>query len=167
MKLGASLHRDSRRFVRGLGLPPADSIRDLLPAIEERPGHPIRLMPAPAGTDRSLCGMWIRTADVDYVFVHPETSRFHQDHIIAHELGHVLRNHRGGPASGPVSPVTERLVPTLDPAVVRMMLGRGDYEHRDEQEAELIGSYLQQHVHRRPVHRTTGRVAQTLLRLGR
>lgn len=167
MKLGTFPHRDSRRFVRGLGLPPADSIRDLLPAIEERTGRPIRLMPAPAGTGRGLCGMWIRASGVDYVFVHPETSRFHQDHIIAHELGHILRNHRGGPASGPVNPVPDRLVPTLDPAVVRMMLGRSDYEHRDEQEAELIGSYLQQHVHRRPVHRITDRVAQTLLRLGR
>jgi hypothetical protein len=164
VRLRGAAGRNSRRFVRALGLPPVDSVRDLLPVVAERSGYPIHLMAAPDGTGQSLCGMWIRTDGADYVFVHPSTSRAHQDHIIAHELGHILRDHqhRGGE---PVNPVTDRLAPTLDPKVVHLMLGRSDYEHRDEQEAELIGSWLQQHVHgSRQSPAAYDRVAWTLLR---
>jgi hypothetical protein len=138
----------------------------LLPAIEARSGHSIRLERAPGNAGTNLCGMWIRTAEgIDYIFVHEETSRAHQDHIIAHEAAHILRNHQGGRALSEVNPATDRLVPTLDPAVVRMMLGRSDYEYQDEREAELIASHLQQHIHR-PRDRTGGGdpIAETLLR---
>ncbi len=54
-----SLRRECRRFVRDLGLPPAQSIRDLLPAIESRSGRSIRLESAPPNSGGGLCGMWI------------------------------------------------------------------------------------------------------------
>jgi hypothetical protein len=165
----------ARRFVRDLGLPPTDNVRDLLPVIEERSGCPIRLAPAPApapasaGSEQGLCGMWVRTVGgIDYIFVHEKTSRAHQDHIIAHELAHILRDHGGSSALPPTKPLTDRLLTTLDPAVVRMMLGRTDYEYEDEREAELIGSYLQRQVHR--AGRRIGghdRMAETLLRIRR
>lgn len=160
------MRRDSRRFVHGLDLPPADSIRELLPAIEERSGYSIRLAPAPVDIEQGLCGLWIRTTEgIDYIFVDKKTSRAHQDHIIAHEIAHILCSHHERLGLPQAKPIAERLVTTLDPEVVRMMLGRSDYEYRDEREAELIGSYLQRHVHR-PNRRLGehGRVAQTLLR---
>ncbi|WP_326650516.1 MULTISPECIES: hypothetical protein [unclassified Streptomyces] len=140
-------------------------MRELLPVAERLSGYPIRLAPAPADSEEGVCGLWIRMEGVDYVFVHEDTSRAHQDHIVAHEMGHILRNHRGSPILSQSKPVTDRLVPTLDPAVVKMMLGRTSYEHQDEKEAELIGTYLQRHVHR-PGARISGhdRVAETLLR---
>lgn len=161
-----SMRHECRRFVRDLGLPPAENIRELLPAVEARSGHSIRLEKAPVDSGPGLCGMWIRTAEgIDYIFVHQETSRAHQDHIIAHEAAHILRDHRGGRAPTGANPLTDRVVTTLDPAVVRVMLGRSDYEYRDEREAELIASHLQRHIHR-PRRRTGGgdRIAQTLLR---
>jgi hypothetical protein len=162
--------RDSRRFVRELGLPAARNIRELLPAVQERTGHAIHIAPAPVlGGKLGLCGMWIRTTDgVDYIFVHEKTSRAHQDHIVAHELAHILRNHQGSSAFSAAKPVGSRLISTLEPAAIRMMLGRSDYEYQDEREAELIGSYLQRHVHRPHPHAGNGdRVAETLLRIGR
>ncbi|MDH2387422.1 ImmA/IrrE family metallo-endopeptidase [Streptomyces sp. HNM0663] len=160
------MRRDSRRFVQSLDLPPAGSIRELLPAIEQRTGCPIHLLPAPAGSAFGVCGMWIRTVeDMDYIFIHEDTSRAHQDHILAHEIAHILRNHHENPAFSPVSPVPERLFPNIDPEVVRMMLGRSEYTYRDEREAELIGSYLQRHVHRRTRQIADhDRAAETLLR---
>ncbi len=170
MRRWDTTRRDSRRFVRELGLPPADSIRELLPAVAERTGYAIHLAPAPElGGKYGLCGMWIRTADgFDYIFVHEKTSRAHQDHIIAHELAHILCNHQDGPALPAGKPVGSRLISNLEPAAIKMMLGRSDYEYQDEREAELIGSYLQRHVHR--PHRPVGdgdRMAETLLRTRR
>lgn len=159
------LRQECRRFVRGLGLPPAGNIRELLPVVEARTGYSIRLENAPVDSGPGLCGMWIRTAEgIDYIFVHQETSRAHQDHIIAHEAAHILRDHRGGRALGDVNPVTERMVTTLDPEVVKVMLGRSDYEYRDEREAELIASHLQRHIHRPRRHTDGDRIAETLLR---
>ncbi|WP_269857413.1 hypothetical protein [Streptomyces sp. RPT161] len=170
MKRWDTTRRDSRRFVRELDLPPADNIRELLPAVQERTGYSIRIAPAPElGTRFGLCGMWIRTTDgIDYVFVHEKTSRAHQDHIIAHELAHILRDHQDTSAFPAGKPVGSRLISSLEPAAIKMMLGRSDYEYQDEREAELIGSYLQRHVHRphRPV-REGDRVAETLLRTRR
>jgi len=160
------MRRDSRRFVRDLGLPPASNIRELLPAVGERSGYSIRLVPAPGDSSHGVCGMWIRAAEgVDYIFVHESTSRVHQDHIIAHEVAHILRDHRGSSEFRQANPMTDRLVSTLDPAVVTMMLGRSGYEYEDEREAELIGSYLQRLIHGSGWH--TGdhdRMAATLLR---
>ncbi|WP_431045556.1 hypothetical protein ACQUSR_29015 [Streptomyces sp. P1-3] len=160
------MRRESRRFVRGLGLPPVGSIRELLPTIEERSGYPIRLTPAPVGSEQGMCGMWIRTTEgVDYIFVHEMTSRAHQDHIIAHEVAHILCDHRGSLPLPQAAPIPDQLLTTLDPAVVKLILGRSTYEYQDEREAELIGSYLQRHVHRPGVHiGGHDRVAETLLR---
>ncbi|MFI7243645.1 hypothetical protein [Streptomyces qinglanensis] len=113
--------------------------------------------------------MWIRTVEgIDYIFVNEETSRAHQDHIIAHEAAHILRNHQGSGTLGEVNPVTDRLAPTLDPQVVKMMLGRSDYELHDEREAELIASHLQRHIHHQGPDISAGDpIAETLLRHGR
>ncbi|MFE4175478.1 secondary metabolite protein [Streptomyces sp. NPDC056909] len=127
-------------------------------------GRSLVIEPADA-LSTELCGMWVRTVRADYVFYDPRTSPAHQDHICAHEFGHILRGHRlRGPSADPVTrPVAERLVSTLDPSVVRMMLGRTGYEHRDEQEAELIASLLMARIHRRELSGPSGRVARTLL----
>lgn len=161
-----STRRECRRFVRDLDLPPAGSIRELLPVIEARSGYSIRLERAPVNSGPGLCGMWIRTVEgIDYIFVNEETSRAHQDHIIAHEAAHILRNHQGSGALSDVNPVTDRIVTTLDPAVVKVMLGRSDYEYQDEIEAELIASHLQRHIHHPRRHSGGGdRIAETLLR---
>lgn len=166
--------RLSRRFVKGLDLPPAADVRELIPAIQRISGHPIRLAPAPAGSFQGICGMWIRTAaGIDYIFVHENTSRVHQDHIIAHEIGHIIRGHGlTGTGAGaarqqpPTADQLDRLVPHLDPAKVRVMLGRTDYVHEEEREAELIGTHLQHLLHRPARGRTTrqDRAARTLLR---
>ncbi|MFE4633446.1 hypothetical protein ACFRJ1_08680 [Streptomyces sp. NPDC056773] len=60
----------------------------------------------------------------------------------------------------------ERLVPHLDPAKVRVMLGRTDSAHEEEREAELIGTHLQHLLHRPVRRRTTrqDRAARTLVR---
>ncbi|MFI0979760.1 hypothetical protein ACH4SP_22510 [Streptomyces sp. NPDC021093] len=168
-------HRQCAEFVRGLHLPPVGSIRELLPHIEERSGLPIRLEAAPPEWDEeAVCGMWLRTVHTDYIFVVEETSRSHQDHIIAHEVAHILRNHQSAEAKlPPPAPIPRRISSRLDPDMVRSVLGRAFYAHQDEREAELIATLLQHRIHRpgapRPnvADELVDRVTRTLLGRGK
>ncbi|MGW1976491.1 ImmA/IrrE family metallo-endopeptidase [Streptomyces sp. NPDC001889] len=157
-----------RTYVRSLDLPAVASIRDLVPEIEKRSGRAVQLLPAELGST-APCGMYVATEDTNYVFYDPRTSLAHQDHIIAHELAHILRDHRGGAELPQGS--TGGLITLMDPDVVRMVLGRTDYAENDEVEAELVGSYLQAHVHsarprkmRKSREMDVDRIARTLLR---
>jgi hypothetical protein len=154
-----SLWRTCGRLVEGLDVPPeATSVRDLVPVIERMYGRTIMLVPADTGPD-APCGIWLKTAAEDYIFYDPTTVPRHQDHIIGHELGHILRGHHKADTSVPVPP---RLLKSVDPAMVRMVLGRTRYTFQDEQEAETIATLLQDRVHRRPLPGATDRAARSL-----
>ncbi|WP_188316831.1 ImmA/IrrE family metallo-endopeptidase [Solihabitans fulvus] len=102
-------------------------------------GRPIRLLPMPARAANPT-GLWISSATADYVFYEEDTSFLHRDHIILHEIGHLMLNHTGAPA---LTEATARLLlPNIDPAVVRRVLGRSNYSEQDEQEAEMFASLI-------------------------
>ncbi|MGW1815416.1 hypothetical protein ACWCQM_17885 [Streptomyces sp. NPDC002125] len=161
--------RASEGFVRGLRLPPAPSIRDLAPEIERRTGRAVELQPAELDWS-APCGMWVATKSRHIVFFDPRTTLAHQDHIIAHEFAHMLRNHKGGVSIG--GETVGGLLPDLDPELIQMVLGRTQYDEKDEMEAELDGSYLQAHIHasqrrvisQRGESEVDRRVARTFLR---
>src|SRR4051812_12785602 len=90
------------------------------------------------------CGMWIVARNEDLVFYDKDTTRAHQEHIIMHEVGHIISCHRG---SGMLDDASARLLfPSLDPALVRDMLMRATYDDVQEQEAEVIAYLLAQHI---------------------
>ena len=39
------------------------------------------------------CGLWISVPTAEYVFYDPDTSRLHAEHIVLHELAHMLSGH--------------------------------------------------------------------------
>lgn len=161
------VRRDCRDFVRSLGLPPVASVRDLRPFVEEYLGQPVRLEPAQVG-ESVPCGMWIATNTVSYVFYDPQTSPAHQDHIIGHEFAHILKGHRG--SSTLATPAVSGLLGLLDPALVKAVLGRTNYTEQDEQEAEMVGSFLKEHANSyQPPSQSeeADRITRTLLRRGR
>ncbi|MGC3001427.1 hypothetical protein ACPF8X_24400 [Streptomyces sp. G35A] len=134
------------------------------PFVEQYIGQPIHLQPANVGKSVP-CGMWIATNTVSYLFYDPETSPAHQDHIIAHEFAHILKGH-GGSTTLP-EPAAGGLLGLLDPSLVKAVLGRTDYSERDEQEAEMVGSFLKAHTNSyRPPARSDKayRITRTLLR---
>ena len=158
------LRNDARDFVRNLRLPAVQNVRQLLPVIEEHLNQPVRLQAAEVG-EAVPCGMWIATSTVSYIFFDPRTSPAHQDHIIAHEFAHILAGHHG--SSTLPTPDAGGLLNLLDPALIRAVLGRTDYTHHDEQEAEMVGSFLQEHANSyRPPTRSeeADRITRTLLR---
>jgi hypothetical protein len=76
----------------------------------------------------------------DYVFFEIATSPLHREHIILHELGHLLRDR------APTEVIDDRalrlLLPTLNVDVVRRVMGRTSYTAVEEQEAEMIASLV-------------------------
>ncbi|MFF4549343.1 hypothetical protein [Streptomyces sp. NPDC001435] len=136
--------RELRRYcadlVQQLDLPEPFNINVLVDQIEERRGRPISLVPMPLPADRGLCGMWVATPDVDYVVYQANARKAHQGHIVLHEIGHMLCEHESTPAEQ--AEISRLLLPNIDPALVRTVLGRTRYEQSEEKAAELVASLI-------------------------
>jgi hypothetical protein len=89
-----------------------------------------------------VCGLWIATSTTDVIFFERVTTHPHQEHIILHELSHLLCDHYR--ASLRVAAQTERLLPNLDPDMVRRVLARAGYSSVEEREAETLASLIRQ-----------------------
>jgi hypothetical protein len=122
-----------------LDLPVEPDIAELVEHLSGRRGRPIVLMPI---TVRACgpSGLWVATAEVDIIGYQASTSRHHQEHIIAHELGHMICCHRG--AVQPDERSVSLLFPDLSPNLVRELLQRTGYSDAQEEEAEITGSLL-------------------------
>lgn len=70
------------------------------------------------------------------------TPAFHQTHIVMHEIAHVLLGHRGRAPAW--QGVARLLAPDLDPALIRLILGRGTYGAKEEEDAETLASLILQ-----------------------
>ncbi|MET8183986.1 hypothetical protein [Streptomyces sp. NPDC005336] len=82
--------------------------------------------------------MALDTADL--IIFEANTTRPHQDHIVAHELAHMICGHRD---STSLDAATAQLIfPNLNPAFVRDMLQRKNYSDTQEREAELMATLI-------------------------
>ncbi|MEU1312682.1 toxin [Streptomyces cinnamoneus] len=141
------LRRASEAVLARLDLPDGCGIATLTERLSADRNRPIRLLELPMGAE-SPCGMWLATDVADIIVVEANTSRLHRDHIIAHELAHMLCGHRD--STGPDPTGLAYLFPNLDPQRVREMLGRTSYSNAEEQEAETVASLLLERVTRPP-----------------
>ncbi|WP_326553490.1 hypothetical protein [Micromonospora sp. NBC_01813] len=125
---------------RGLEIPRPFDAAQLCQRVGEVLGKHITLvgMPMPAGAP---FGLTLFT-DIGHVIAYEEhTSRVHRDHIIAHELGHILLDHRALALDDPQA--SRLLLPALRPRMVDRVLNRtGVYSRREEQEAEMMATIL-------------------------
>ncbi|MCX4902820.1 ImmA/IrrE family metallo-endopeptidase [Streptomyces sp. NBC_00878] len=146
MKLGG-LQRRCKALIRKLEIPSPFDVHTLIQSVAQRQGRPIQLMAIamPAG---SPCGLWISTASTDYIFYEKQASPLHQEHIIVHELGHLLCGHVR--LTDVNNDITRRLMPTLSPNMIERVLQRTYYNTPEEKEAEMIASLILQGVHRSP-----------------
>jgi hypothetical protein len=111
--------------------------------IAARRGRPIRLLPIAGLT--GVCGLWIATDATDIIFYEQDTTPPHREHIVLHELSHLVCDHY--PASLSLAEQARMLLPDLDPALVRRVLGRTGYSSEQEREAELLASLIRQRGH--------------------
>jgi hypothetical protein len=115
--------------------------------VAQQRGRPIRLVAMDGLT--GVCGLWVATATTDLIFYERVTTPPHQEHIILHELSHVLCDHQraASSASSALSALGAQvghLMPNLDPEMVQRVLGRAGYTSEEEREAELLASLIRQ-----------------------
>lgn len=125
-----------------LELPQPFTIEGFCRQLGRRRGKPIQLMPTGVADHALASGAWIELADRDLVIYDSTTSGFHQQLIIAHEVGHMVCDHF--PGSVLDEELSALLLPSLDPVLVRRILSRTDYSSREEREAETFATLLMQ-----------------------
>ena len=133
-----SIRKQCESALEGVPVPNPFDINDFCRVISARRGRALHLVPKQ--TRLGPCGVWLSLPDVDYVFYEPETSQLHREHIILHELGHLLCEHQ--PTEVIDEEVITQLLPDLNPTVVRRVLGRTSYTAVEEQEAEMVASLV-------------------------
>ncbi|MGH3830244.1 MAG: hypothetical protein ACRDRS_07280 [Pseudonocardiaceae bacterium] len=132
------LRRHCRRDLRALGIEPPLRVDVLCQRLGERRGRPIRLVSCPLQVPGPF-GLWLATASTDYIFYQAETTRVHQDHIILHEVGHILADHRSDDTD---DEYWQQIMPDLSLGVIRRALRRTHYDTEQEQEAELVATII-------------------------
>ncbi|WP_410597078.1 hypothetical protein [Amycolatopsis sp. lyj-23] len=144
------LRRRCRRLLNELDIRPPLDVVELCRRVGERRGKPIRLLahsiPVPGPF-----GVWISTRPADYILYQRETSKPHQNHIILHELGHLLAGHESDPCDDDLlaefypdmsTDSLRRRYPDLEPDAVRRALRRTSYDTDQEREAETTATII-------------------------
>lgn len=123
-----------------IDLPPlAGTIEEFVAAVAAQRGRSIILTDLPATTKTgSLCGMWVPTQTTDHIFVAPNVVGPHRDHVVMHEVGHMLLNHRLGLLTS-FTAVSQELV--------LRVLARTTYADPQEREAEQFASTVLARTH--------------------
>lgn len=139
------VRRSCEALVAALDVPSPFQLGEFCRSLGESRGKPITLLPTPM-VFGNLCGLWLGTAKADYVFYEENTSRLHQQHIVCHELGHILCEHPVKKTLG--ADIASALTPVVEPGEVQRVLGRETYSDDQEFEAELIATAILQRASR-------------------
>jgi predicted glycoside hydrolase/deacetylase ChbG (UPF0249 family) len=135
-----ALRRRCQDVLDRLDLPRPFTVKEFCHRLAAQRGRPVHIRPLPARAAGSgACGLWLETAGADHIFYERHTVRPHQEHIILHEVGHMLLAHR---ATAPVADGLAALVPDLDPGLVHRLLARTNYTTPQEREAETLASLI-------------------------
>ena len=133
--------------LREIGVPEPFDLGVFCGNVARARGRRVELHELPADVGR-VCGLYVSLPAVDHVFFATGTSRRHRQHIVVHELMHLLFDHGG--LRGLSTEMLARLLPGLDPALVRVALGRGGYSDPEEREAETVASLVMGHAAQAP-----------------
>ena len=123
-------------------------------AVEEFRGRAIRLWPIPIPAPLQF-GLWLAGRATDYIFFESNTAGVHQNHIIAHEIGHILLGHQtlkvADATPEAVKALLMGLTVTADPAQpVPLMRDLLDMRSPAREEvAEELATVIQQELIRR------------------
>ncbi|ARZ65981.1 putative regulator component [Streptomyces albireticuli] len=90
------LHRRCQAVLDQLTLPRPFSIDALCQELSRSRDRPLHLHALPdQAADGNICGLWLATPTDDHIFYEQRTTQIHQEHIILHEIGHMLFDHHG------------------------------------------------------------------------
>jgi hypothetical protein len=138
-----------------LTIPTPWDVREFCANVAEYRGRPITILMLDTSRAAAPCGLWVATNQSDYVVVDSTAPPVLRDHILLHELAHMLWDHEGllqldaQALTGDV----------LDPAMIERVLGRNSgytrrYDSDEEQDAEGLATVIPGFAaHRSPVPR--------------
>jgi hypothetical protein len=137
----ARLEKQCRRLLAGIDVPRPFDLSLFCSYVSARRGRDLHLHPLPVGyADGAPCGLWLGTDRADHVFYATGTGPLHQQHIILHEIGHVLCDH--------VAPGLTQddamalLLPDIDAGTIGRVLRRSTYTAPQEQVAEMVATII-------------------------
>ncbi|WP_086661591.1 ImmA/IrrE family metallo-endopeptidase [Lentzea kentuckyensis] len=118
------------RLAAKLVLPRPFDVHELCRRLSAERGRPIVLTSLPM-TLLGPCGLWLAGERADIICYEQNTSVLHQEHIILHELGHILHEHSG-------AETMSELFPDLGGETLRIMMARqhDTFSGRAERQAE-------------------------------
>jgi hypothetical protein len=134
------LRRHCERRLEGVPIPNPFDLGDFCKGIAKLRGRRLQLQAMPGLSSTAPCGLWISIPAADYILFDPNTSRLHAEHIVLHELGHMLCDH--SIAIDVENSTLSRLMPDLDTKTIARVLGRVSYTTAQEQEAEMLASLI-------------------------
>lgn len=143
-----------RHLLDHVAMPNPWDIDVFLDRLEDYRCQPIDLCAVPWTAGEST-GAWKRNGDHDIIAYAENTSPAHQDHIILHEVGHMISDHRGRCVLSLAE--AQRLAPHLKSTALAHLLDRVS-ARSEEAEAETIASLIlaravrQRHRHPVPRH---------------
>jgi len=140
------LRRRCERRLRHLPIPDPFVLEILCERLAQSRGRPLTLHAMPPLGLHSPNGVWVATASADHIFVDEGARALHREHIVLHEIGHMVAEHNSGSVLSPAD--TEALLPDLDRAMVARVLGRTRYSLEEEREAELMATLIAQRAGR-------------------
>ncbi len=127
-----------------LPLPAPFTLDRFKDALVTHRGRPLTINAMPTLGPDAPSGIWIATERADHVFVDETARPLHREHIVLHELAHIMCDHKGVPAM--TDEDVAALLPALNVEMVARVLGRTRYTQHEEQEAELLATMIAQHV---------------------
>ncbi|MCJ0873281.1 MULTISPECIES: hypothetical protein [unclassified Streptomyces] len=133
-----TLRKRCRSILRELGITAPLRVPELCRLLGEHRGRPIRLVPYSLPVPGPY-GLWIAGAQADFIFYQKETSQAHQDHIVLHEVGHILADHGSDESE---DAVWQEVLPDLSIEVINRALRRTSYAEEREREAELVATII-------------------------
>jgi hypothetical protein len=125
-------------IVRDLDIPRPFDLGEFATRLERHRGRPILLRPFNSGPNMP-CGLWIGTAEADYIYYENGTTPFHRTLIALHEIAHMLLGHRGLPAW---QNLARQVAPDVHPSLVQLILSRSAYSTPEERDAETLASLI-------------------------
>ncbi|MFF0424952.1 MULTISPECIES: hypothetical protein [unclassified Streptomyces] len=162
-----TLHRRCRRLAEQVRLPKPFSIASFRDHVAEQRGRPLYLHPLPLeAASAGACGVWLATAADDHIFYEQHTSPLHQEHIVLHEFGHMLFDHRPAAGRPEEDDALRAVLPDLDPRLIGRLFGRTNYTTLQEREAELLASLLRTGADQPPRREPEGPLASLSAALG-
>ncbi|WP_228002783.1 hypothetical protein [Nocardia australiensis] len=139
-----SMEARFRDAARTVPLPSPWNLSAYLAGVAAHRGRSISLhqVPAPALAEAGCrgSGLWVARKHDDIIIYDSGVTERNAEHIILHEVGHMLLGHDSEDTDldRAPGPTLATLLPSISPSSIRHILGRNDFGAEREQEAEVF-----------------------------